>query len=60
MKSLLASKRSKAILGIGIVAISIGAISKKVISNPAGGCMKDTQKMTFNNELKDSLYITVS
>ena len=48
MKSLLTSKRSRAILGIGIVAISIGAISKKVISYPAGGCMKDVQEMTFN------------
>ena len=48
MRFLLASKRSKAILGIGIVAIGIGAISKKVISYPAGGCMKGTQEMTFN------------
>ena len=59
MKSLLVSKRSKAILGIGIVAISIAAISKKVISYPAGGCMKGAQQMTFN-KLKDSLYIIVS
>ena len=50
MKYLLASKRSKAILGIGIVAIGIGAISKKVISYPAGGCMKDAQEMTFYKE----------
>ena len=48
MKPLLASKRSRAILGIGIVAISIGAISKKVISYPAGGCMKGVQEMTLN------------
>ena len=48
MKSLLASKRSKAILGIGVLAISIGAISKKVISYPAGGCMKGAPEMTFN------------
>ena len=48
MKSLLASKRSRAIIGIGIVAIGIGAISKKVISFPAGGCIKDVQEMTFN------------
>ena len=32
MKSLLSSKRSKAILGIVLIAIGIGAISKKVIS----------------------------
>ena len=50
MKSLLASKRSKAILGIGIVAIGIGAISKKVISYPAGVCMKGAQEITFNKE----------
>ena len=50
MKSLLASKRSKAILGIGIVSISIGAIAKKVISYSAGGCIKSAQEMTFNKE----------
>ncbi len=49
MKSLLPSKRSKAILCIGIVAIGIGAISKKVIY-PAGACMKSAQEMTFNKE----------
>ena len=48
MKPLLASKWSRALLGIGIVAIGIGAIFKKVISFPAGGCMKDVQEMTFN------------
>ena len=48
MKSLFTSKRSKAILVIGIFAIGIGAISKKVISYPAGGCMKDAQKMTYS------------
>ena len=48
MKPLLSNKRSRAILGIGIVAIGIGAISKKVISYPAGGCTKDVQEMTFN------------
>ena len=53
MKFLLASKRSKAILGIGIVAISIGAISKKVISYPAGECMKGAQEFTFYKEIND-------
>tara|TARA_Y100000991_G_scaffold79427_1_gene59728 strand:+ start:310 stop:459 length:150 start_codon:yes stop_codon:yes gene_type:complete len=48
MKYLISSKRSRALFGIGIVAISIGLISKKVISYPAGGCMKGTQKLTFN------------
>ena len=48
MKSLLASKRSKAILGIGVLAIGIGAISKKIISYPAGGCMKGGTEMTLN------------
>ena len=48
MKSLLASNRSKALLGIGVIAIGIGAISNKVISYPTGGCMKGAQEMTFN------------
>ena len=48
MKYLISSKRSRAIFGIGMVAISIGLISKKVINNPAGGCMKGIQEITFN------------
>ena len=47
MKHLISSKRSRAIFGIGIFAISIGLISKKVINYPAG-CMKGTQEITFN------------
>ena len=48
MKHLLTSKRSRALFGIGIVAISIGLISKKVINYPTEGCMKDTQEITLN------------
>ena len=48
MKFIISSKRSRALFGIGIVAISIGLISKKVINYPAGGCMKVTQEKTFN------------
>ena len=48
MKYLISSKRSRAIFGIGIVAISIGLISKKVINYPAGGCMKGAQELSFN------------
>ena len=48
MRSLISSKRSKAILVIGLLAIGIGAISKKVISYPTGGCMKGTQELTLN------------
>ena len=48
MKYLISSKRSKALFGIGIVAISIGLISKKVINYPAGGWMKGTQELTFS------------
>ena len=48
MKYLISSKRSRALIVIGIVAISIGLISKKVINYPAGGCMKTTQEITFN------------
>ena len=48
MKNLNLSKRSRALFVIGIIAISIGLISKKVINYPAGGCMKGTQEITFN------------
>ena len=48
MKSLLSSQRSKAILCIGLIAIGIGAISKKVTSYPTGGCMKGNQELTLN------------
>ena len=57
MKSLLISKRSKVILGIVMFAIGIGAISKKVISYPSGGCMKGPQKMTFDEEIKGLHYL---
>ncbi len=48
MKSLLSSKRSKTLLCIGLIAIGIGAISKKVISYPTGGCMKGNQELTLD------------
>ena len=48
MKYLISSKRSRALIGIGIVAVSIGLITKKVTNYPAGGCMKGTQEITFN------------
>ena len=48
MKYLISNKRSRALFGIGILAISIGLISKKVINSPAGGCIKGTQEITFN------------
>jgi len=48
MKYLILSERSRALFGIGIVAVSIGLLSKKVINYPAGGCMKGTQEITFN------------
>ena len=48
MKYLISSKRSRALFGIGIVAISIGLISTKVINYPTGGCMKGTQDLIFN------------
>ena len=51
MKSLLAQKRFKAIFGIAFVAISIGAISKKVISYPVEGCVKQTQELTFSKDM---------
>ena len=48
MKYLFLSKRSRALIGIGVVAISIGLISKKVINYPAGGCVRGIQELTFN------------
>ena len=48
MKYIITSKRSRALFGIGIVAISIGLISKKVINYPTGGCMRGIQEITFN------------
>ena len=48
MKSLLASKRSKAIFGISLIAIGIGAISKKVISYPTERCILGSQELTLN------------
>ena len=51
MKSFLANKRSQALLGIGIFGISIGLISKKIISYPAGECIKGDQELTFNKEI---------
>ncbi len=47
MKYLISSKRSRALFGIGIVAIGIGLISKQVINYPAEGCMKETQKISL-------------
>ena len=57
MKSSLSIKRTKAILGIGLIAIGIGAISKKVISYPTGGCMKGTQELTLNRGIKNKIFI---
>ncbi len=53
MKSLLSNKRSKALLGIGLIAIGIGAISKKVISYPFGDCMKGYQELTLNKGINN-------
>ena len=48
MKCLISNKRSRALFGIGIIAISIGLISKKLINYPDGSCVKGTQQLTFN------------
>ena len=52
MKSILSSKRLKAILVIGGIAIGIGAISKNFISYPTGVCIGDSQELTFIKEIK--------
>ena len=56
MKALFESKRTRAILGIGIVAVGIGLISKKVISFQTSGYTKRDQEFTFNKEKKSSIY----
>ncbi len=48
MKYLITSKRSRALFGIGIIAMSIGLISKKIINYPAGVCIKGTKEISFN------------
>ena len=48
MKYVIVSKRCRALFGIGLVAISIGLISKKVINFPAGGCINGSSELTFN------------
>ena len=48
MKYLFSSKRSRALVSIGIVAISIGLISKKLINYSPGVCIKETKELTFN------------
>ena len=55
MKSILSNKRSKAILVIGLIAIGIGAIAKKVINYPSGGCIKGNQELTIN-KVKNYLF----
>ena len=59
MKSFIFSKRSKAILCIGIIAIGIGVISKKVISYPKEGCTKGIQELTLNGEIKKRLHSSI-
>ena len=56
MRPFFVSKRSKAIFGIGILAISIGAISKKVISYPTGGCMKGAQELTLKKGISNYFF----
>ena len=48
MKSFLANKRANAILGIAVIAIGIGAISKTVIIYQTGDCMKGNKEFTLN------------
>ena len=57
MKSLLSSERTKAILEIGLIAIGIGAISRKVISYPTEGCIKITRELTLNKGIKNKIFI---
>ena len=54
-KSFTLSKRSKAILVIGVLAIGIGAISKKFTSYSTEGCTKGKHELTFNTEYQKRL-----
>ena len=53
MKSLFASKRSKAVFGISLIAIGIGAISKKVISYPTESLIQGSQELTLNKGINN-------
>ena len=46
MKNLLVSTRSKYLFALGVLAISIGVISKKVISYPTE-CSPTNQEITY-------------
>ena len=45
MKTIVLTNRLKALFGLGILAIGLGLIFKKVINYPY--CSKDVQKVTF-------------
>tara|TARA_B100000575_G_C22486653_1_gene321372 strand:- start:249 stop:407 length:159 start_codon:yes stop_codon:yes gene_type:complete len=47
MKNLLASTRSKYLFTLGVLALGIGVISKKVISYPIECSPMDKQEITF-------------
>ena len=51
MKLFLANRKSKVIIGVEIVAITISLISKKVINNLSCGCTKGVHKLIFYKEL---------
>ena len=48
MKSILVTKRAKAIFSISFIAISIGVISNKVISYQTGRYIKGSKELTLN------------
>ena len=48
MKSILASNRTKALLGIGLIAIGIGAITKLIIIFQAEECIRSPQEISLN------------
>ena len=60
MKFLLASKRSRTIFGISLIAIGTGAISKKVISYPTGSSIEGSQELTLNKGINKFFFLRVS
>ena len=58
MKNLLASTRSKYLFVLGILAISIGVISKKVISYPTECSPISNQEITFLFKIWNIIFLS--
>ena len=52
MKLTLATNRTKALLGIGLIAIGIGVITKIIITFQSKECIRSSQEISLNREIK--------